>query len=400
MKIVINKNIYFELGLAFYFCGVIFAWYLQGLGLIPQFFDIGFVFFVSFFLIYTSLFNNKIELLFERFKIYSYIVSFGFFILVIVAFFYSDFKVIIFCLVFYIAYLLFLVIDIRHNKVGLPYAFFSTLLCLFFYIQIDDVGESFSGGRISVSEEIHAYGIIAYCCVFSLCGYASITRNAKEDFSFFIFEVIGILLLILIIILTGVRSPIFGLLFCVFIYAFKSYRARHLIAFSHKLMLLCGFFLLTLYMSSDLLFRLESFYEFLINGVNTFLNTGSGYDDAGLTRVSNREYGFDLFADNILFGAGYKYEWLDFPLLQVFSDMGIFFGISYMLLFFMLPILFSIRNFNTPNVYGFISICYIANMPRLFLHGQPYDWQHLIYVIPVLSFLTINSNKKFIKDNK
>ncbi|UPW18272.1 hypothetical protein M0C34_18930 [Agarivorans sp. TSD2052] len=390
---------YLQLALALYFTGALLAWSLQGLGILPRFYDIGVVLTLSFMLIFVALrggFLLKRKLNYLVFMSFLIVV----FIVLLNSLASSDSKVILFCFVFTISYFLFLNMASYKIKVGKIYIFFSTLLCCLFLFQVESLNMDEIGiGRVSVSEENAAYGFIAYCCVCSLAGYA---HNAKFDcngYQQFLLELAGISILLYIVILTGVRSPLFGCSFLI-IYWFYQYARSELLSSPLRLVsmicLLCGMFLiLSLWLSDSFFERLLHMGDTLYSGLMTI--SGSAVtDSASFSRVLMRGIGLDSFLSNPIQGSGYKSLWLDFPLLQAYSDLGILFGFLFMGTFLILPCLFSLRYINSSNAVGFFSLLYLANVPRLFLHGQPYDWQHFIYLVPIVAYM---SNARMMTDS-
>ncbi|MFT6843457.1 MAG: hypothetical protein ACJASR_002238 [Psychroserpens sp.] len=98
-----------------------------------------------------------------------------------------------------------------------------------------------------------------------------------------------------------------------------------------------------------------------------FGNLEYGGDAATMDRVNSREAGFLLFSDNVILGSGFK-SWIQE-----------FFCMFYFLIYFIFPIYRSILGlFGNNELTIFFSLLYLSSVPRLFLNGQPLDWQHMV----------------------
>lgn len=93
----------------------------------------------------------------------------------------------------------------------------------------------------------------------------------------------------------------------------------------------------------------------------------------------------------ILFGMGYMYRYLDFPVFQAFIDMGIFGG----LIFSYLQIGVPVKNiFNSPvnELDEFIKLYSIFGLMESFYSGIPYGYNRYIFVLMILFFQYSNRN--------
>ncbi len=226
--------------------------------------------------------------------------------------------------------------------------------------------------RVNLSEENEAYTLVAYAggfaIVSALYGFANRIINP-------IISLPILVLGLLTVIMAGTRSIYLGLFLSIVYVFMKSKLDKKQIS-----NLFFGFFILALaiwglYFSGLLEERLNEIFGAIDRAARTILGLSTvEIDDAANGRVIQRERSLSLIWQNLSMGAGFKAYWVDFPLLQAFSDLGVFFGFLYMYVVFLAPVIicFSLKKLNPTE--GLLCALYVLNMPRLFLHGQPYDW--------------------------
>ena len=95
----------------------------------------------------------------------------------------------------------------------------------------------------------------------------------------------------------------------------------------------------------------------------------------------------------LLFGFGYKDKYLDFPVLQIFMDLGIVGSIPYYIIYIIYPILKIIRK----REYTFLDYIFIMNLLNFISVGQPYDFIKLVPVVIWYSFSEVFKEKQFEK---
>ena len=133
--------------------------------------------------------------------------------------------------------------------------------------------------------------------------------------------------------------------------------------------------------------RFEILVSRIVEGLYSLFSANSYLDQSAVGRRIQRAHALNLFSQHPLSGAGIKYYWVDFPLLQIFSDMGLFIGSVYILYFFLYPLNQCRIGFWQKNqTQMLLGSLYLLNLPRMFLHGQPYDWGIFIYTLPLLAF--------------
>lgn len=121
--------------------------------------------------------------------------------------------------------------------------------------------------------------------------------------------------------------------------------------------------------------------QFSVDSLNTGLKTffSNEYGDASvLIRNRNRRLAIDCFNSNSIiqwiFGRGYAFMWIDFPILEAFLDLGILSGSIYLYLFVFFPIK-SIIKINKPSRMQMFMIFYmVASVASSFSSGMPYGY--------------------------
>lgn len=82
--------------------------------------------------------------------------------------------------------------------------------------------------------------------------------------------------------------------------------------------------------------------EMLVNGIRTFLGLDSS-DVAASMRTSSAKRVIDQYLHNstamqVLFGRGYMTAWVDVPVVQAFWDLGLFGGMFFIVIMFIIPV--------------------------------------------------------------
>lgn len=140
--------------------------------------------------------------------------------------------------------------------------------------------------------------------------------------------------------------------------------------------------------------RIEMLGEYFVRGYLSFVLGEDNIEESAETRRNLRQQTLDEL-DPI--GHGYKYLYIDFPLLQAFSDGGIAFGLLFLITALIVPNLMAVKMLISPHLshfYVLAALITIQEVPNLFLHGQPYDYSHwflLIVEMAIVSrFLLLN----------
>lgn len=390
----VNFRLLGQVGLVLFFVGVFLSWKLQSLNVLPRFVDIGLILILSLVFIYASYRTEKVAcknviviVLLILLLLYGLIASI----------FLGDIKNIIWCMFGLVAVFVFSRIDysrIIFDEWGVG---FSIVMCLLF---ISETGVSSLGtglARQSVGEDNAAYGLAAYCSINALL-FAVASASEVSGRKYILLAGGAFLLSFLIILLTGVRSPLFGFFVCSMVLFYRMYWRSD--AGDRLLILLVFTFVFGYVLATG------SVVGDILESVNVALRTLLGSSDyvvdaAALGRNFQREEAIYIFSENVFLGAGFKYFWVDFPLLQALSDGGLLFGLGYLFVYFLYLFPKSVRGvFDSNTTVVFFSLLYVCNAPRLFLHGQPMDWQHMVYTIPVICFFAFDKTNVNIKSGK
>lgn len=384
-----NDDRYLAFAVGLYYCGPFLAWTLQGYGILPKFYDIGFVFFCSAFLLFTYVVKNRLLNLgwaFPAAAIFSVYLA----IVAIVAMVNSDYSVVLYLVLFFVFLLLYSSIIPIEPTYYLLLAV--VLFPVLYFLNIDY--NAVATGRVNMGDMDGASGVLAYCSLFGLAVVAYLARY-NFGFMYVVFELCCLLVFMAVIFLTGVRSPLFGAVLMISIWMLRrlsSGKVRFLPIF-----IAISLILVSIYQVEIIRTRMDHLFNILVDGLFTIFSSSNDVflDSSAGSRVIQRSEAVDIWSNNFWFGGGYKTFWVDSPLLQAFSDMGLFFGVLYLLVFLMVPMLSALFFLNRRGYGAVFSLYYIASLPRLFLHGQPYDWQHLVFLVPVLSafsYLLYESN--------
>ncbi|WP_448212783.1 hypothetical protein [Colwellia sp. MEBiC06753] len=303
----------------------------------------------------------------------------------------GDIKNLIWCIFGLASALAFYLLDFDKINIGKYAFYFAFLSCLIYFFQLSNNSSITVNAlvRYTVLEGNEAFGLASYTAISALCFSVALINNKLSYRKLFLLFSLQ-LLVIFIVLISGTRSPLFGLSAALMYINWRLF--RHPVAISRKLnIIFFGIVAVVVCISlfDSVAIRFITFIDFLNNGLLTLFNRGGYYADAAaLSRVYQREIAFEHFFNHFYFGAGFKNFWVDFPILQAFSNGGVFLGVIYFLVYFVYPFFYSLRTLfieaEPSAVRQLIALIYIINSPRLFLHGQPYDWQHMVYVIPAI----------------
>ncbi|MBP6007900.1 MAG: hypothetical protein KA740_09375 [Rhodoferax sp.] len=250
------------------------------------------------------------------------------------------------------------------------------------YEQIIFLNSIQSQQRISFENE--AYTLTAYAAATGIVlAFFYISRNG---INFLSISTLG--LSAYIVILSGTRS-VYGGIFISIVYILigsKVNQSVHLSKYKRNFYIFISIILMMIIIGllSD---RFEILVSRIVEGLYSLFSANSYLDQSAVGRRIQRAHALNLFSQHPLSGAGIKYYWVDFPLLQIFSDMGLFIGSVYILYFFLYPLNQCRIGFWQKNqTQMLLGSLYLLNLPRMFLHGQPYDWGIFIYTLPLLAF--------------
>jgi len=387
----------------------------DGLGIAPgNFYFTG----VLMFLYLSLLFNLK---LFTSFKIHKpnlslFYVAVFFWISSFSYFLYSEYEYKLRD-IFYMLYLFIFFIgllSIRDDEMSnlinslFIVTFVSNLLFIifirFFYLEVTlrEIGSrAYIGGE---QGNPNLYANIAYCGIISSHFFL---KMKNKNIFYSIFGILNILLSLLVITLSQNRSVLICLLLLISIITYKKLVSLAIslkFKISIKKVLVYGLtisifiVLFNIFLSKDFIETyIYAFYNYL-SGLIENIKGGQG-DQSSMQRILS----FNLVKNELLsnpsdylLGKGYKYEWLDIPILQAIRDMGIF-GLSFIFLHIVIFVqifkyfYFSHRVENKLEL-GFLFSLYILIFINSLSHGQPYDLSHWLPLSLVIRFAIIKLN--------
>lgn len=142
--------------------------------------------------------------------------------------------------------------------------------------------------------------------------------------------------------------------------------------------------------------------ESLNRGINTFFS--NEYEDASvLVRNQNRELALGYLKDNTmiqwLFGRGYAFKWIDFPILEAVLDLGMIMGGIYTFLFVVYPIVGILKLKKPSDFELFISACMISALLSSFSSGMPYGYTKYCPLILFAYVLEQRKKSEYSDDN-
>jgi hypothetical protein len=235
-------------------------------------------------------------------------------------------------------------------------------------------------GNPNLSAFMAFYGVAAsYICIKyekGLLVYFLSAFNLITSIIVFLFTRTRIVFIVLIFIFMG--KLLINCLKGVLAFKFKSphLKVNKKKIFIYFILLISVFLLLRLFNKESLLLYWNNLLVYLRGGINTILY-GTGELSAQIRMLN-----FEFFKQQILsspkaiiFGYGYKYAWLDIPLLQVLLDIGII-GFISILAFHLFAVIFIIKSKKywkeKPYLEYFTYIYFLLAFLSI-THGQPYD---------------------------
>lgn len=211
---------------------------------------------------------------------------------------------------------------------------------------------------------------------------------------------------LLVIVLTQTRVTFISLIIVmlailIFVFPLKSF-------FKVTYWYVVGFYMSIFYYLNVLNNR-YSFVELINNYFNSFLglvykalNTGlklgknDDVDDSAMGRVSNFNYFIELWNDNpmnFLFGFGYRFRYIDIPVLESFINFG-FIGFLLYLSFNIILLVYSIKAFKSNSIFQiFLGLFYLHTFLAIFSSGRPLDFTYWIAFLVYIRFLGIKDNE-------
>jgi len=142
----------------------------------------------------------------------------------------------------------------------------------------------------------------------------------------------------------------------------------------------------------------NSFLGLVYKALNTGLKLGKNddVDDSAMGRVSNFNYFIELWNDNpmnFLFGFGYRFRYIDIPVLESFINFG-FIGFLLYLSFNIILLVYSIKAFKSNSIFQiFLGLFYLHTFLAIFSSGRPLDFTYWIAFLVYIRFLGVKDNE-------
>lgn len=204
----------------------------------------------------------------------------------------------------------------------------------------------------------------------------------------------------------GSLIAIGGVLLAYFLYHFKSTWIRkktlYRIICSFLVLALCIYILMKIMPDA---FNVAMEYVYSIwRGVKNLLHIGNEVDVSTSIRNEIREEIFFLLRSDTsfmqwIFGRGYHFKYLDFPILQSFVDLGIIGGLAYCYIQLIIPISYIFKR-NVNCAFRIIQYYTIFLLFNIFYAGIPYGYGKFISIILLCSSLFSKCKKEEMQDKE
>jgi O-antigen ligase len=212
-----------------------------------------------------------------------------------------------------------------------------------------------------------------------------------------------------VLVLTQTRGNLISIVIILFFFFFvKKTDKETYIEYSHKnlvrtyyILFISG--LVYLNNSFQLFDKITSYYDQIIYVVNRAVSTGvtlgkgGDNDPSAMGRVNSIEFVQKEFLYkpyNFIIGNGFKYHYLDIPILETWLNFGI---VGFLLFFsFNVAILYNmLRALRSPSIFqNFIALFYLNVFVTIFTSGRPVDTIYWIFYLILIRFLNVSYNPK------
>jgi hypothetical protein len=262
-----------------------------------------------------------------------------------------------------------------------------------------------NGGRLYVGDtkNPNLSSFIALANILAIIFYLYTSTEKLKFIIKFIFLIVG-LGSIYIYFLSFSKSAILGLIFALIYLIPKNFLKNKKMIIS-LIVLFVLIFLLSLFFS-DIANQISGKFTILINAFDGYFygkTENISVDSAAIRHQSLVKVLPILEEINLFTGNGIFTTRADFPLLQVFTDLGFFAGFLNLFLMFIFPlILISKQNIKHKVLSNdfekskyFSILLYLYNLPNLFLHGTPYEYSMWLPVLILYKFIPWKKEEKY-----
>lgn len=266
----------------------------------------------------------------------------------------------------------------------------------------------FGDGSTTASGNPHVYARNAFAGIF-----ASYVMLKSKQTLWRIFSLANILLSGVVLIMTQARSILLGFIFTLFIFLYYNVSAKTIkngivsLAKPRNIALIALLFTGVIYFISTqtkLVTIINLYYEGFVGNFSKALLTASGQetsktiDYSSLGRVNNiTTFKKMIFEEpyNLILGKGYRFLYMDIPILEPLIDCGIIAFLSFMALNWLMfkESIKAIKNQTSPftTFLGYFYMCYFIT---LFTNGEPYGIYYWFVFAVMIRFLGIKYIKK------
>jgi hypothetical protein len=214
-----------------------------------------------------------------------------------------------------------------------------------------------------------------------------------------------------VLVLTQTRGNLISLVVILFFFLFLKRNKIDHVEYSHK-NVVKGYYLVVI--SSLIYFndkyqiidKITMYYDQILYVVNRAINTGVTMGKAGdndpsaMGRVNSIEFvqkEFFYKPYNFILGNGFKYRYLDIPVLEAWVNFGLF-GL-FLFILFNLYILYSVTiSIRSSSIFqNFLGLIYLNVFITLFTSGRPVDTIYWIFYLILIRFMNVKSNQYILK---
>lgn len=214
----------------------------------------------------------------------------------------------------------------------------------------------------------------------------------------FIFALTSVMCMFIVMRRALILSLIVAVLYAVYAKAFRK-KEISMNSFLRAVAVLAAIIIIVFILSKTEWFgeNLTRLVEFTQRGFGTlFGNTSYGVDASAQTRVNLRNQILDEYSSysiaEMLFGKGYMYMYLDFPLLQAFIDLGITGGVFYLIIVLIYPVKRCLRPY-ADNTGLYLQLTILRYVFNAFYVGIPYGYS-VYFPCMLLMFYAYLSRKR------
>ena len=242
------------------------------------------------------------------------------------------------------------------------------------------------------------YPVIAFS-ILAFLFYSLFFYNYKSRLIYIVMNVVLIVVVLINVLSAVSRTAILGFILVIVIYFFKT--AKNKERWKKKfIFFMIVVIVMIIFNVPELRNAFNSVEDIFTRGIKSFIGLDLNYkaEVSALTRRNLRIEAFkkiqtEMNFKELLFGFGYKDKYLDFPVLQIFMDLGIVGSIPYYIIYIIYPILKIIRK----REYTFLDYIFIMNLLNFISVGQPYVFIKLVPVVIWYSFSEVFKEKQFEK---